>query len=149
MDSTAEERPTTSSFPGSFTHRSGAKALVTSGQRVLLVKERHADGSAFWTLPGGGVERHECPREGLKRELVEELHCRSRVGDQVSTFWYAHQSCEATVTRYKIYDCALLATPTPNRTEGIHDARWVDPADSPTGTLPQVRGVCRLHVADD
>ena len=140
--STANQRSTAAPLGGSFRRRHGAKALVTSGWRVLLVKERHADGTVFWTLPGGGVERHECPREGLARELVEELSCRSRVGDSRSTFWYAHRSCEWTVTRYTLFDCTLLGTPTPNAAEGIEDARWVDPADPPTRTLPQVRLVC-------
>lgn len=140
--STANQRSTPAPLPGRFRRRRGAKALVTSGRRVLLVKERHADGTPFWTLPGGGVERHECPREGLRRELVEELHCRSRVSDAHTTFWYAHRSCDSTVTRYTVYDCSLLETPTPNGAEGIEAARWVDPTDPPTRTLPQVRVLC-------
>jgi len=60
----------------------------------------------------------------------------------VSSFWYAHRSCPETVTRYTVFDCGLLATPTPNPTEGIEAARWVDPGDPPTATLPQVRLVC-------
>jgi len=139
---TANQQLTAVPLGGRFYRRRGAKALVTSGQRVLLVRERHADGSVFWTLPGGGVEGHECPREGLARELDEELCSRSHVGDPVSTFWYAHQSCDATVTRYTVYDCSLLAPPTPNAAEGIEAARWVDPDDPPTETLPQVRLVC-------
>ncbi len=47
---------------GQYRYRTGAKALVTSAAKVLLVRERHADGQPFWTLPGGGVHSHEAPR---------------------------------------------------------------------------------------
>ena len=144
--STANQRSTPAPLTGRFRRRRGAKALVTSGRRVLLVRERHADGTPFWTLPGGGVEHHECPRAGLARELDEELCCRARVADSRTSFWYAHRSCDSTVTRYTVYDCSLLETPTPNGAEGIEAARWVDPADPPTCTLPQVRGLCRSLV---
>lgn len=132
---------------GRFEPRPGAKALVTGGDAVLVVKERHADGSPFWTLPGGGVCPHECPIEGLRRELVEELDCRSRIDDPVSTFWYAHDSLDATVSVYTVFDCSLLSEPTPNPDEGVFDARWVEPDALPPATLPQVRFLCRDTVA--
>lgn len=126
-----------------FEPRSGAKALVTSGRSVLVVQERHADGSPFWTLPGGGVRDHECPAEGLRRELAEELDCRARVDDPVSAFWYAHDSLAATVSVYTVFDCSLLTGPAPNHDEGVFDARWVEPDDLPPATLPQVRYLCQ------
>jgi len=127
---------------GQFRRRTGAKALVTRDGTVLLVQERHADGTPFWTLPGGGVDAHESAADGLRRELVEELHCRARVAEPVSTFWYIHHSCDETVSVYTVFDCELRSSPTPNRIEGILEHRWVDPQDPPTGTLPQVQYVC-------
>lgn len=122
--------------------RTGAKALVTASERALLVKERHADGSTFWTLPGGGVRDREWPVDGLRRELAEELSCRAVVGDPVADFWYHHQSTDA-VTRYEVFACSLLSSPTPALEEGILDSRWVDPESPPATTLPQVRQVIR------
>ena len=123
--------------------RTGAKALVTSASKVLLIKERHADGSPFWTLPGGGVHPTEAQSDGLERELVEELNCSSRVGTPVTQFCYVHDSLESTVSVYTVYETALLSDPVPDTSEGIYDCRWVDPARLPHGTLPQVRHVCR------
>ncbi|PSP84480.1 NUDIX hydrolase [Halobacteriales archaeon QS_6_64_34] len=132
---------------GRFQPRSGAKALVTSDRAVLVVQERHADGTPFWTLPGGGVHTHECPTEGLRRELAEELDCRARIDEPVSTFWYAHDSLDATVSVYGVYDCSLLTEPVPNYDEGVFDARWVEPDELPPATLPQVRYLCQDAVA--
>ena len=132
---------------GQFELRAGAKALVTAGSNVLLVRERHADGTPFWTLPGGGVEPDETPTEGLRRELDEELDCRARIAEPVDRFWYAHESLTETVSAYTVFDCSLLSTPDPNEDEGIYGCRWVTPASLPNRTLPQVREICE-SVAD-
>lgn len=128
---------------GQFRLRYGAKALVTSASKVLLVQEHHADGRPFWTFPGGGVRPNERPEDGLTRELREELDCDVRIGTPVTQFWYVHESLEATVSRYTVFDCALVTDPTPDRTEGIAAYDWVSPARLPPGTLPQVQHVCR------
>jgi len=142
----SQQESTSGPLPGGFTRRAGAKALVTSGTHVLLVRERHVDGSSFWTLPGGGVCAHESPTEGLRRELVEELRCQSRVTDPVSTFWYVHESLEETVSVYTVFECSLLSEPVPNHDEGVFESRWVDPESPPPGTLPQVQYVCENAV---
>jgi 8-oxo-dGTP diphosphatase len=123
--------------------RRGAKALISSSDRVFLVAERHADRSPFWTLPGGGVHSHESLSGGLRRELNEELCCRCLVADPAGSYWYAHSSLEATVSVYTVFECTLLSGVSPDPDEGVLDARWVDPADPPPATLPQVRQVLR------
>jgi len=132
-------KPSTASDPTRPRLRRGAKALISTPSRVLLVKERHADGSPFWTLPGGGVYRHESLIAGLRRELVEELRCRSTIGEELTTFWYAHSSRPSATTVYTVFDCVLLSEAAPNRNEGVLDRRWVNPAAPPPSTLPQVR----------
>lgn len=127
--------------PAEWRLRRGAKALVPAAGRVLLVRERHADGTPFWTLPGGGVHREESLLDGLRRELVEELGCRAVIEDERSAFWYPHSSLPGTVTVYTVFGCSLLSTPRPRPTEGIETCRWVAPTDPPVPTLPQVRRV--------
>jgi 8-oxo-dGTP diphosphatase len=121
--------------------RRGAKALVRSGDRVLLVRERHTDGTDFWTLPGGGVDPDESLREGLRRELVEELGCGSVVADPCSSFRYAHRSKPGIVSTYTVYETWLLDAPTPSIKQGVTGYRWVEPCSPPAGTLPGVVGV--------
>lgn len=122
--------------------RVGVKARCLSSGAVLLVKERHEDGSEFWTFPGGGTRPDESLRECLKRELAEELQCLSTVHDVVGDFWYVHRSSPR-ISKYTVYDCSLLSECQPNESEGIHDHRWVHPDDLPPSTLSQVRYICQ------
>jgi 8-oxo-dGTP diphosphatase len=119
--------------------RRGAKALVTVADRILLVKESHADGSTFWTLPGGGLESDESPLAALHRELSEELHCRAAVGEQRAKLWYAHASPQRTVTRYAVFECALLSRPVPNGADGVLDVQWRRESYLPPNTLLPIR----------
>lgn len=121
--------------------RRAAKALVTVGDRILLVKEQHADGTPFWTLPGGGVERDESDTEALKREIAEELRCRVEVLKHETNVLYAHSSSDR-LSEYVVYRCRLNSPPNPNPVDGILDYRLVKPSDSAPSTLPQVRYLC-------
>lgn len=56
-------------FPNTF-YRVSVKALIRDSQnRVLVVKEKQET----WSLPGGGLDHGEDPKEGILRELREEL----------------------------------------------------------------------------
>jgi 8-oxo-dGTP diphosphatase len=123
--------------------RRGAKAVVSSPSRVLLVRERHSDGRPFWTLPGGGVETGESLVDGLRRELAEELRCDPVVGDALSTFWYAHLGSPRTLSRYTAFSCSIPGDVRPARSEGILDSAWFAPDELPARTLPQVRFLLR------
>lgn len=129
--------------------RRGAKAVIRSSSRVLLVQERHADGHEFWTLPGGGVRSGEHLEATLRRELVEELRCTPVVESPISEFWYAHRSTPGTVSRYAVFSCAVVSSPRPVRSEGILETAWVDPNHPPAGTLPQVAQLLRAHGEED
>ena len=120
-----------------FRIRRGAKALVRTPRSVLLVRERHADGTPFWTLPGGGAQEGEPNSATLRRELIEELSCRCTIHGVAGSFWHVHHSLYRTVSVYTIFDCTLLGEPTPMGSE-IQDARWFRPSDIPPTTLPGV-----------
>jgi len=125
------------------TVRTGAKALFSSRSRVLLVEERRADGSTFWTLPGGGVEPTESLWDGLHRELREELRCAARLSAEVDSCLYRHRTKSDTVTHYTIIAGTLLTPPDPNPSEDVVDYAWVDPKHPPEKTLRPIQHVIR------
>jgi 8-oxo-dGTP diphosphatase len=138
--STDERRATGAG--GTPRYRRGAKAHISTDGAILLIRERHADGTPFWTLPGGGVAPSESLAEGLRRELHEELGCqRPVIGGRVGQVWYAHRSNTAAVTEYTVFECQLLTEPTPDPTEGVEAARWLNPEALPPRTLPQVPAI--------
>ena len=58
-------------FPPSF-YRVSVKGLVVTDGKILLLKEAPSLGG-MWELPGGGLDFGENVREGLKREIQEEM----------------------------------------------------------------------------
>ena len=125
---------------GGIEVRRGVKALVATPERALLVRERHADGTPFWTLPGGGAHPGEPLAAALRREMAEELRCPCTVRDTVGSFWYVHRSRRRTASVYTVLSCRLLDKPTPAPGE-IDGIRWVAPGEVPARTLPGVETV--------
>lgn len=128
--------------------RKGAKALVAVNDHCLLVKERHADGRPFWTLPGGGLEPGESPTAALRREVLEELCCRVTVEDRVGRFWYAHTRTDVALSQYVVYRCRPRDPPSVNRREGVLGYCWARPSDLPPSTVPQLRRLLERAAPD-
>ena len=66
------------------THRIGAFAIVRDDSGRVLISRRTDSG--WYNLPGGGVEPHETPAEGLVRELREETGLAITVGRLVGLY---------------------------------------------------------------
>jgi 8-oxo-dGTP diphosphatase len=60
----------------------GAFALITSGDRLLLVKQNY--GKRLWALPGGLSEPGEQLAETARREVLEETGLDASIGDLVA-----------------------------------------------------------------
>ena len=52
--------------------RCSAKALIIHEGAILLNRCRHADGSIYYDLPGGGQHLWESMAEAVRREVLEE-----------------------------------------------------------------------------
>ncbi len=60
--------------------RNSAKAIIISGDKVLLTKNQDKDGY-FYLFPGGGQEHGETIHQALIRECVEEMGHQVEVGE--------------------------------------------------------------------
>ena len=54
------------------------QAIVCRDGRLLMAKHQE-QGTAYWCLPGGGLEAGENPEEGALRELREEAGVEGRI----------------------------------------------------------------------
>ncbi len=56
--------------------------LASTAEHVLLTRIAAGHrGEGLWTLPGGGLDHGEDPRDGARRELHEETGLEARIGD--------------------------------------------------------------------
>ncbi|MGW0920131.1 NUDIX hydrolase [Streptomyces sp. NPDC002755] len=76
-------------------------AIITSNDRVLMVRRRVKEGELSWQFPAGGVEEGETAEEAAVRETLEETGLTVRVvkylGDRVhpkSGKFMAYTACE-------------------------------------------------------
>ncbi|MGW6946151.1 NUDIX hydrolase [Streptomyces xanthophaeus] len=48
-------------------------AIITKGDRVLMVRRRQQEGKLLWAFPGGGIEDGETAEQAAVREVAEEV----------------------------------------------------------------------------
>jgi 8-oxo-dGTP diphosphatase len=62
--------------------RVAAYALVVRGEQVLLVRNSpRGPYPGGWSLPGGGIDHGESPRQALEREMIEETGLPCAIGE--------------------------------------------------------------------
>ena len=71
--------------------RIGAYALCVQGGRILLcrIAPGYYSGVGEWTLPGGGLDFGEDPRDGALRELTEETGLTGEIGEVAEVLSWA------------------------------------------------------------
>ena len=100
---------------------------------VLLV--RHSYGPPGWYVPGGGLGRHEDPREGAIRELLEEVNCEAQQVEEVAQL---EDEISGSPHTAFIFMCQIDEEPQADGRE-IIEARFFAPDALPDELSPMAR----------
>lgn len=66
-------------------------AIIERNGLILICQRRAGQWHALkWEFPGGKVEAGETPRDGLRRELEEELGIQAAIGSEVARYEYSY-----------------------------------------------------------
>jgi 8-oxo-dGTP diphosphatase len=128
--------------------RVSAYALCVEDGRILLCRIAPGSwsGGGSWTLPGGGLEFAESPREGALRELTEETGLTGRIEGLAEVFdWigrYIHPSDgvdEAFHAIQIMYRVRVTGGELRNELDGSTDrAGWFTRAETDTLSLVEL-----------
>jgi 8-oxo-dGTP diphosphatase len=120
----------------------GVRAVVTRGERLLLV--RHRSGTTPWSLPGGGVSRGEDLATAALREVREEGGCDVSLRHMLGLYYQYDHGFNNHIGIF-VYDALGEARPPVGDIE-IVDARFFLPQDIPANTDPgSLRRIAEFH----
>jgi ADP-ribose pyrophosphatase YjhB (NUDIX family) len=99
----------------------GVSALIVADGKVLLVRRGKDPFKGCWTLPGGGVEPGETPREAVRREVLEETGLAIEVTGRIGVVDYGH----TTITVFR----AVVRGGEPSAGDDAAACEFVAPSD--------------------
>jgi 8-oxo-dGTP diphosphatase len=113
-----------------------AAAIVIENGRVLLTQRKvgtHLGGA--WEFPGGKVLSGEDPRDGLRRELAEELGIDAAVGEILDVTFHRYEEAEKAVLLLFFSAGRLPTSPSP-RALDVAAFVWAAEAELDTFQFP-------------
>jgi len=117
------------------TIRNAVRALILSGDQVLLLRKEDDDGSERYSLPGGAQDTGETLEQALQRECMEEIGTRVQVhGLQFVADYFKQKRGAPPYSRHQIeflFRCSVPAEYRPMNGEhpDKHQVEvvWVEP----------------------
>jgi 8-oxo-dGTP diphosphatase len=134
---------------GQRVQRVAAYAVILRDDQILLSRlAPHISREGLWTLPGGGLDHGEDPRDAVVREVYEETGLPLRIGDTAHTFslhlpdtWRKGRRVDAHSLRIVYQGWVPADAPPPRVLEvdgSTMEAAWQPVADVLDGTVPTV-----------
>ncbi|WP_435769969.1 NUDIX domain-containing protein [Nocardioides sp. SYSU DS0651] len=134
---------------GQRVQRLAAYAVIVRGDQILLSRlSERVTRHELWSLPGGGVDHGEDPRDAVVREVYEETGLRAEVGETAHVFslhvadsWRRGRRVDAHSVRIVYEGWVPPDAPEPQVTEvdgSTAEAAWKPIASVLDGTLPTV-----------
>lgn len=129
--------------------RVAAYAVIVRDGRILLSRlAPRLTSKELWTLPGGGVEHGEDPRDTVVREMREETGLEVEIGSSCQVFAFHQHDAWRDGQRTDIHSLRIvydgwvpIDAPTPRTLEvdgSTSEAAWKSLADVLDGTVPTV-----------
>lgn len=129
--------------------RVAAYAVIIRDDRILLSRlAEHLTSKELWTLPGGGLEHGEDPRDAVVREVHEETGLDAHIGETAQVYsahqrntWRQGRRADAHALRIVYDGWVPVDSPEPRVVEvdgSTMDARWQPVAGVLDGTVPVV-----------
>ena len=61
---------------------------INTPKKIFATQRGYGEFKGGWEFPGGKVEEGETPQEALKREIMEELDTKVKIGNLINTIEY-------------------------------------------------------------
>ncbi len=129
--------------------RLAAYAVIVRGEEILLSRlSERVTTKELWSLPGGGVDHGEDPRDAVVREVYEETGLHAEVAEPAQVFslhvedsWRRGRRVDAHSVRIVYEGWVPADAPEPHVTEvdgSTAEAAWKPVADVLAGRVPTV-----------
>jgi 8-oxo-dGTP diphosphatase len=113
-----------------------AAGVLIEGERVLLTKRKmgsHLEGA--WEFPGGKVLPGEDPREGLRRELAEELGIYATAGEILDVTFHRYDDVGKTMLLL-FFEAVRAPGSAEPRALDVAAFKWADSEDLDPALFP-------------